>query len=129
MISNDFFEKFEIPFREKIGSFFGGCAFHSCGNWSNKIPVVKNIGNLVMVDGAFSEETDPDPNKIEPFVREFSNTGIIVNARIVGDIDTITDKVKRLWSPGMKLIIVTYCPDSVKQAEAYNLIHRICDLN
>ena len=36
MVSNDFFERFEIPFREKIGSVFRGCAFHSCGNWSKK---------------------------------------------------------------------------------------------
>lgn len=126
MVSDDFFERFEIPFREKIGSVFGGCAFHSCGNWSNKIAAVKKIDNLVMVDGAFSEETDPDPNEVEPFVKGFSDTGIFVNARIVGDVQTISDKVKRLWSPGMKLIVVTYCQDPDEQEEAYNLIHEIC---
>lgn len=126
MVSDDFFERFEIPFREKIGSVFGGCVFHSCGNWSNKIAVVKKIDNLVMVDGAFSEETDPDPNEVEPFVKGFSDIGIIVNARIVGDVQIISDKIKRLWSPGMKLIVVTYCQDPAEQEEAYHRIHQIC---
>lgn len=126
MVSDDFFERFEIPFREKIGSVFGGCVFHSCGNWSNKIAVVKKIDNLIMVDGAFSEETDPDPNEVAPFVKGFSDTGIVVNARIVGDVQTISDKVKRLWSPGMKLIVVTYCQDPAEQEEAYHRIHQIC---
>ena len=62
-----------------------------------------------MVDGAFSEETDPDPNIVEPFAEQFVNTGIIVNARIVGDIQIITETVKKLWKPGIKLIVVTYC--------------------
>lgn len=109
MVSNDFYERFEIPFRKKIGLEFGGYAFHSCGNWSKKISVIKKISNLVMVDGAFSEETDPDPNVVEPFAEQFVNTGIIVNARIVGDIQIITETVKKLWKPGIKLIVVTYC--------------------
>jgi len=126
MVSDDFFKRFEIPFREKIGSVFGGCVFHSCGNWSKKIEVVKKIVNLLMVDGAFSQETDPDPNEILPFVKGFSGTGIVLNARIVGDVQTISDKVKRLWSPGMKLIVVTYCQDPAEQKEVYQRIHQIC---
>ena len=126
MVSDDFFEKFEIPFREKIGSVFGGCVFHSCGNWSKKISVIKKISNLVMVDGAFSEETDPDPNVVEPFSEQFVNTGIIVNARIVGDIQTITETVKKLWKPGIKLIVVTYCKSPAEQEEVYKRIHEIC---
>jgi len=126
MISDDFFERLEIPYREKMGSFFNGYVFHSCGNWSNRISVIKKIDNLVMVDGAFSEETDPDPNDVETFSEGFSNTGIIVNARIVGDVQTVIEKVSRLWRPGMKLIVVTYCQDPTEQAEAYDRIHEIC---
>ena len=125
MVSDDFFERFEIPFREKIGSVFGGCIFHSCGNWSKKISVIKKISNLIMVDGAFSEETDPDPNVAEPFAEQFVDTGIIVNARIVGDIQTITETVKKLWKPGIKLIVVTYCKSPAEQEEVYKRIHEI----
>jgi len=126
MISNTFFEKLEIPFRERIGSFFGGCAFHSCGNWSGKIPAIKKIKNLKMVDAAFSQEIDPDPNEAEPFVSGFAQTGIVVNARMASAQSTIIDMVRRLWNPEMKLIVVTYCQDAVEQEKVYNLIHQIC---
>ena len=126
MISDQFFEEFEIPFREKIGAAFGGCAIHSCGNWSRKIPAVKKMKNLVMVDGAFAAETDSDPNDAEPFAEEFCRTGVVVNARIVGDVETICAQVKKLWRPGMKLIVVTYCQDPAEQEEAYHRIHEIC---
>ncbi|NLW56283.1 MAG: hypothetical protein GX050_06675 [Firmicutes bacterium] len=126
MISDEFFEKLEIPFREEVGSAFGGCAFHSCGNWARKIPAVKKIKNLIMVDGAFSAETDPDPNDAEPFAEEFCDTGIILNARIVGDVESICAQVEKLWRPGMKLIVVTYCQTPDEQEEVYHRIHEIC---
>ncbi|HHT91265.1 MAG: uroporphyrinogen decarboxylase family protein [Limnochordia bacterium] len=126
MISDAFFTRLEVPHREKVGSAFNGCAFHSCGNWTGKIQAVKAISNLVMVDGAYSDETDPDPNPTEPFREAFCNTGIVLNARIVGDADLVAEKVKELWSPGMKLIVVTYCQDPKEQAKAYDRIHEIC---
>lgn len=126
MISDDMYEELEIPFREKIGAPFGGPVFHSCGNWTKKISVVKKIKGLVMVDGAFSAETDPSPNEPEPYGEEFANTNIVVNARIVGDVDTITENVKKLWKPGMKLIVATYCKTPEEQEKAYHAIHQIC---
>lgn len=127
MISNKMFEEYEIPEREKIGAEFGGAVFHSCGDWSAKIPVIKKVKNLVMADGAFSEETDPGSNKdLELFRDQFVNTGIVLNARIVGDADTILENVQRLWTPGMKLVVVTYCKTIEEQESVYNKIHEIC---
>jgi hypothetical protein len=111
---------------EYAGKLFGGSAFHSCGNWSEKIEAVKKIKGLRMVDGAFSAATDPSPNQPEPFAEAFANTGIVVNARIVGGPETIVGSVQRLWKPGMKLIVVTYCQSPEEQAEAYDRIHEIC---
>ena len=127
MIPNKMFEEYEIIEREKIGAEFGGVAFHSCGDWSGKVSSVKKIKNLVMADGAFSEETDPCPNKdLKLFRNEFVSTGIILNARIVGDVDTILESVKRLWTQGMKLVVVTYCKTPQEQEYVYNKIHEIC---
>ncbi len=81
-----------------------------------------------MVDGAFSAETDPAPNAAEPF-QAFANSGIVVNARIVGDVETITNTVKKLWKPGMKLIVTTYCKTPEEQAEAYARIYQICQVS
>ncbi len=89
--------------------------------------VEKNVKGLLMADGAFSPETDPDAiSDLEAF-HCLANTGIVLNARIVGDLDTIEQQVKRLWVPGMKLVVVTYCSTPEEQAKAYDLIHEICE--
>lgn len=127
MISNKMFEEYEVPEREKIGAEFGGAVFHSCGDWSGKISAIKKIKNLVMADGAFSEQTDPGSIKnLELFRDQFAKTGIVLNARIVGDVDTILENVRRLWTPGMKLVVVTYCQTIEEQEYAYKKIHEIC---
>lgn len=126
MISPEDYETFEVPCIKRIGDAFGGAVFHSCGQWADKISGVKAIPNLVMIDAAFSEETDPDPNPCELFRDAFAGTGVIVNARIVGDSDVVAEKVRKLWKPGMKLIVVTYCETPEEQAKAYDKIHEIC---
>jgi len=122
MLSNDYYKEFAAPNMSKIGEHFGGAVFHSCGNWSPKIEGVKAIDNLVMVDGAFSPETDPDPNPTDSIVSAFAGTGIVVNARIVGDTNVIKQKINALKKPGIKLIAVTYCNMPAEQCEAYKLI-------
>ena len=114
------------PSFEKTGLPFGGPVLHSCGNWGNKIETVKAIKQLRMIDAAFSAETDPDPCNAEDFSSGFAYSGVVVNARIVGDLQTIEETVKQLWKSGMKLIVVTYCKTPEEQEKAYNLIHDIC---
>ena len=126
MISPEDYKTFEVPCIKRIGDAFGGAVFHSCGQWADKIEGVKSIPNLIMIDAAFSEETDPDPNPCEPFRDAFAGTNVVVNARIVGDSDVVAEKVRKLWKPGMKLIVVTYCETPEEQAKAYDKIHEIC---
>jgi len=126
MISGRQYLEFAAPAVERAGKPFGGSAFHSCGNWSDKVAAVSEIAGLRMVDGAFSAATDPSPNPPEPFAETFANTGVVLNARIVGGPETIVDKVRKLWKPGMKLIVVTYCQSPEQQAQAYDHIHQIC---
>ena len=126
MISGQQYLELAAPAVEHAGEPFGGSTFHSCGDWSNKVEMVKKIAGLRMIDGAFSAATDPTPNPPEPFAEAFANTGIVVNARIVGGPETIAESVRRLWKPGMKLIVVTYCQSPDEQAEAYDLVYKIC---
>ena len=126
MISGEQYLEFAGPAVEFLAESFAGSTFHSCGNWSDKAETVKKMRGLRMVDGAFSAATDPTPNRIEPFAEAFANTGIVVNARIVGDCRTVAKTVKRLWKPGMKLIVVTFCQTPEEQAEAYDRVHEIC---
>lgn len=126
MISPEQYLQFAAPSVEKICHPFGGPVFHSCGNWAPWLDAVMKVKGILMADGAFSPETDPSAiSDLENF-HKLANTGIILNARVVGDIDTIEQQVKRLWVPGMKLIVVTYCSTPEEQAIAHQLIHEIC---
>ena len=127
MISPEDYLRLASPSVVKICNEVGGPVFHSCGDWEPWMNAVLQIPGLLMADGAFSPQTDPGAiEKLESY-HAFANTGIVLNARIVGDLDTITERVKRLWIPGMKLIVVTYCPTPEEQAEAYDSIHEICN--
>lgn len=126
MMSPDQYEETAVPSANRIAGKFGGLAFHSCGNWERWIDKVLNIDGLLMADGAFSPETDPDANSNIELFQKFANTGIILNARIVGNLNVIEEQIKRLWKPRMKLIVVTYCKTPEEQGEAYRIIKEIC---
>ena len=110
----------------RAGRPFGGAVFHSCGDWSERVDTVRQLDDLRMVDGAFSAATDPAPNSPERFAESFTGTGVVVNARIVGNPDTIEYVVRRLWRPGMKLLVVTYCTTPEEQHDAYGRIQAVC---
>ncbi len=126
MLSPDLYEDLCMPAMVKCGNAFGGAVFHSCGNWSDKKQLVASMENLRMADGAFSLATDPGANPTEGFADVFAGTGIVLNTRIVGDADLVEEKVRQLWKPGMKLIVVTYCQTPEEQEIIYNRIHEIC---
>ncbi|MCI8372424.1 MAG: hypothetical protein HFI75_08515 [Lachnospiraceae bacterium] len=125
MVNPEDYEELFQPADEKIGEAFGGTVYHSCGTWENKIDMVKNIGHIITVDGAFTIETDPSPNRPEIFAPAFENTGIVVNARAVGNADTAFDAFSKLWTPNQKLIAVTYCQDPAEQEVLYNRLHEM----
>lgn len=126
MMSNEMYEEIAAPSFCRCGERFGGVVFHSCGNWAAKLPVVLKLPGIRMVDGAFGSETDPAPNQPEPFAEAVAGTGVVLNARVVGKPDTVIEQVSRLWRPGMKLIVVTYCEPPDEQAEVYERIKAMC---
>ncbi|MCY1722038.1 hypothetical protein OU798_16910 [Prolixibacteraceae bacterium Z1-6] len=126
MISPDDYSVLAAPSVKKVCDPFGGAVFHSCGDWSGWVDAVLNIDGIQMADAAFSPQTDPGAtDKLEAFHR-FAGTGVVLNARVVGDLKTIEEQVKRLWVPGMKLVVVTYCETPAEQESAYLRIHEIC---
>jgi len=127
MISDGQYLEFAAGAVSIVAEAFGGWAFHSCGDWSAKAGLIRRLAGIRMVDGAFSAATDPSPNPAEPFAEVFAGSGIVVHARVVGDVETVEDVVRRLWRDGMKLIVATYCQSPEEQAEAYERIHRVCE--
>lgn len=126
MVDAENYYNYTRPSFEKVGKAFGGPVFHSCGNYSDKIGMIKKIESLKTVDAAFSIETDPTPNPPAPFVDSLTNTGIVLNARMVGDTSVVENCIGELWKPGMKLLAVTYSQSAEEQSEAYKIIHEIC---
>jgi uroporphyrinogen-III decarboxylase len=124
MISPDQYLELAAPTVEKICMPLGGPVFHSCGDWAEWVNAVLQIQGLKMADGAFSPQTDPGAtNNIEAY-HQFAHTGVVLNARMVGDPETIREQVSRI--PGMKLIVATYCETPAEQEKAYKLIHEFC---
>jgi len=126
MMSPAMFAEFCAEHTARIGAAFGGTAFHSCGNWGRWLPTVKQFAGLTMVDGAFSPQTDPAYNRCEEFRDGLTGTGVILHARIVGDSEEVLAHVKRLWQPGLKLIVVTHVQDPQAQHALYHAIHALC---
>ncbi|MCF0193335.1 MAG: hypothetical protein HUK05_08020, partial [Prevotella sp.] len=125
MMPDDVYFNACVPAMVKVGNEFGGSVFHSCGNWSGKKDGIVNVSGIRMADGAFSLATDPGANPTTGFAEAFANTGVILNARIVGKPNLVLEKVRHLWRPGMKLIVVTYADTPEEQEYLYNEIHKL----
>ena len=119
MISGEDYRELFQGSDERIGNILGGMAYHSCGAWEKKIPMVKGFGNILSADGAFTIETDPSPNDPGVFGEAFAHSGIILNARAVGDEENSYRAFEQLWRPGQRLICVTYCKTPEEQERLY----------
>jgi hypothetical protein len=126
MMSPAMYAGFCAEHSARIGDAFGGTAIHSCGNWGRWLSAVKKIPNLTMVDGAFSPQTDPAYNHCEEFRDALAGSGVILHVRIVGDSEEVLSRVKRLWKPGLKLIVTTHVQDPRAQHRLYRHIHQLC---
>jgi hypothetical protein len=126
MVDSDSYLNNIVPSFEKVGNAFGGPVLHSCGNFSDKVGLFSQISNLKMVDAAFTAETDPSPNPYFPFKEALSGTGIILNSRMVGDVESVIKLISELWNSNMKIIAVTYAQNSKEQDQIYESIHENC---
>lgn len=125
MLQAEDYEDLFVESDVRIGECYGGMVYHSCGVWEKKIEMVKNISNIWMADGAFTIETDPSPNNPQVFGDAFAGSGIILNARAVGNPENSFAALKQLWRPNQKLIAVTYCKTPREQEQIYDMLHSL----
>jgi hypothetical protein len=128
MVDAETYLSLSAPSFIKLGNAFGGPVHHSCGDFSDKANMLTKISGLKMSDAAFTPETDPHPNPPEPFIRALRNSGIILNARMVGTPEIIRETTEELWEEGMKLLLVTFSQSPEEQKQAYDIIHSICSI-
>ena len=115
MNSADVNREFLLPYTDEIGRQFGGVAVHSCGNWAHTMPVLREFEHIRMIDCALEGESDPSPNKPEKVRDALTGTGIIVQARVGEDMEQADEVIRRLFSPGLRLILKIPTPDRPRE--------------
>lgn len=127
MVGDEIYREFALPALLQSSSGIEPPVFHSCGQWSSRAGLITSIPGLYMADGAVGARTDPAPNSPEQLGQAFASQDSILHVRIVGDAEQVVEQVRRLYSPGLKLIVATYCKTPEEQKKAYDEIHAICD--
>ncbi len=108
MVSPKHYAEFSAPYNGQIAAAFGGLAVHSCGDTYRQLPEVLKTRGLVMVDGAFSQELDPNPiRSVELFRDQIKGTGVILHARLGADWPEI---LPSLYHPDLRLALVVPVP-------------------
>ncbi len=127
MLSPNQYEEMFKPFDEKIGTAFGGLAFHSCGEWLLHTKMVNQFSTVKTVDGAFSPQTDPGFNCAKDWHDVYAGTGKILNTRCVGKPHEVLPYFKDMYGTNndMRMIAVTYCETAEEQEELYNALHAL----
>ena len=110
---------------EELAEDFGGFVYHSCGVWEQKINMVKGYRNIKGADGAFNHRDGTLDRCSEAFADAFAGTGIVLNARAVGNPENSFAAFEKLWRPNQKLIAVTYCKTVEEQEELYRRLHEM----
>ncbi len=108
MVSPRHYATFAVPYNEQIAAAFGGLAVHSCGDYARQLPEILKTRGLAIVDGAFSQELDPNPNRsLELFRDRIKGTGTILHARMGADWPEI---LPSLVHPDLRLALVVPVP-------------------
>lgn len=108
MVSPGHYAAFSVPYNGRLAKAFGGLAVHSCGNYVRQLPELLKTEGLLMVDGAFSQELDPDPIRDLEGVRDaLKGTGVILHARMGSDWPTL---LPRLYHEDLRLVLAVPLP-------------------
>ena len=109
MVSPDHYRAFAVPYNGQLSQAFGGLAVHSCGNYIRQLPELLKIPGLVMVDGPFSKELDPDPiHDVETYRDLVLESGVILHARMGTDWSAV---LPRLYHPDLRLALTVPVPE------------------
>ena len=125
MISGEDYRELFQGSDERIGNILGGMAYHSCGVWEKKSPMVKGFREYPQRRRGIYHSENPSPNDPGVFGEAFAHSGIILNARAVGDEENSFRAFEQLWRPGQRLICVTYCKTPEEQERLYRRLHEL----
>ena len=110
MVSPDHYRRFAMPYNSQLSQAFGGLAIHSCGNYIRQLPGLFEIPGLVMVDGPFSKDVDPDPIRDYETYRDLVlASGVVLHARMGTDWPEV---LPHLYHPDLRLALTVPVPEA-----------------
>ena len=110
MVSPDHYRDFAVPYNSQLSQAFGGLAVHSCGNYIRQLSELLKTPGLVMVDGPFSKEMDPDPIRdMERYRDLILESGVILHARMGTDWPEV---LPHLYHPDLRLALTVPVPQA-----------------
>jgi hypothetical protein len=103
MVLPAIFEEFRVADCARIGAAFGGTAIRSCGYWGRWIEAIKNF------------QSHDDRRRFQ-----FADRSSLEEMR------RIARHVRRLWKPGVKLIVGSHVQDPQEQPRLCHAIREFC---
>ena len=100
-----FNQQFALPYDRQIADAFGGVALHSCGVWAATMARLKELGGIFILDCAVSPDNDPNPNRAARVRDALKGSGILLKARVGGDIQAALPIIEELFDPSLRLCI------------------------
>lgn len=108
--------KIPLFYDQQIADAFGGLALHSCGVWDTTMKRLTELRNIIMLDCAVSPDCDPNPNQPARVKKALHGSGIILKARIGGDLAASLRILEELVDPGTPLVVeFNYDPPSAEK--------------
>jgi hypothetical protein len=114
--SPEFNAQFALPYDQQIADAFGGLAIHSCGAWASTMAQLRNRPLIQMVDCAVARECDPNPNPPAQVRDALKGSGILLKARVGGDIPAALAILDELFDPSIRLCVeIQYDPKQARE--------------
>jgi hypothetical protein len=110
--SPKFNQQFALVYDQQIAAAFGGVALHSCGVWDTTMAKLKALGGFFIVDCAVSTDCDPNPNRPARVRDALKGSGILLKAKVGGDIEAALRIIDDLFDPSIRMCVeINYLPE------------------
>jgi hypothetical protein len=126
--SSRFNQQFALPYDREIALALGGVALHSCGAWTSTMSTLRALDGIFIVDCAVSPDCDPNPNHPARVREALKGSGILLKARVGGDIDKALEIVEELFDPSIRICVEINYTAEAAEANYHKMKARLEEL-
>ena len=108
-------DQFPLKYDQQIADAFGGVAIHSCGMWESTMKRVTKMRSVLIIDCAVSPDCDPNPNQPARVRKALEGSGIILKARVGGDVNAALKILDEVVDPAQQIVVeINYDPQAAE---------------